>query len=194
MAQKRYKFVYDEINRRHTLGGMPIPSVTDVLPRIKFNLPDVTMKIKRKNGLDNHSMLKMYLDTRETFGDPLLIKIDSFLKEHKKKLGKLQFYERPLVSREYLFCGRPDMVFENAIVDLKSSNYAPRHFSLQLAGYKILIDENYKYRDRKWIVIYPNDNEIIPVNVYDKMAVQLFFGQVKQWHFNKTVNLFLKGA
>jgi hypothetical protein len=185
-------FIYNEETRNHKLDGLDIPSVTQVIPDEKFYCTPEQLETARDEGIDNHSAIKMYNDTGETFGNPLLIAYEKWLKEYDGMLGNLICYERPMFSIKG-FCGRPDTIFEYAIVDFKRGPGDKKRRVLQLAGYSILVQENLKMKTKIWISAYFNGKKIIAKNIYDPQAESIFISLVRKWQIEQTLKKFMEG-
>ena len=187
---------YNDEKHEASYNGVAVPSVTTVLPKVNFYMPESELAIKRENGKERHEMVKLYLDTKHTYDDPFLIMIDEWLKSHKKLTGEMIHHEKKFFSKRHLFWGTPDMVFEDAIIDLKSTLYAPKIFALQMAGYAVLMKEHGLKKIKKWIVLYPSADRSFTMkekNVYNDKAEDVFIALVRKWHLEKTVELYLKG-
>ncbi len=172
-------------------GGIVMPSVTQAIPRPEFRISKSRLEQKRLDGVDLHSMLKAYLDTGNAF-DPIIEQIGDWIESNRSSLGDVVEYEKFRFDEKHLFGGTPDIVFEKAVVDLKSSFYSPRIFSLQLAGYSILSTQAIR-KTRKWFVIYPEKGKIRCKNVFDDRAEKIFIECVRRWHSTKAIELYLRG-
>jgi hypothetical protein len=165
---------YDQEKERYTYNDRPVPRVSEIVPKGKFFVSDERLEETRQEGLDAHGSIKMYWDFKgkDTMENPLLIEFDYWYKENRSMLGDLVCYEKPMYSK-IGFAGRPDLIFSNAIVDLKRSRGNAKTNALQLAGYSILIKEHYKLNIKKWIIIY-YDGKIRSYSVYNPLAVPMF--------------------
>ena len=195
MTRGRLKMLqYDDNKHEYRYKGVVIPSVTQVLPKIDFHMSESKLEVKRLEGKDTHSKIKMFFDTGDDFNDPFLMMLGVWMKTNKKLTGKLVQHEGQLFSKKHLFGGTPDMVFEEALVDWKSSLYAPKHFSLQLAGYNILTSENKVIgKTKKWIILYPDGGVIKMKNVYNSLAEDVFIASVRKWQLERTIENYMKG-
>ena len=178
---------YDDVTHEYKFKGAVIPSVTQVIPRPDFHMSEDRLKEKAEAGKERHSLIKMYHDTKDTFGDPLLIMLDEWEKENEYLTGKLIAYEVNLFSEKHKFAGRPDAIFEKAVVDFKSSWYGHHYNALQLSGYALLAAENNYKGKKKRIVIYPGKKKMLMKNVDDEQADGIFLMLVKKWHMEQEI-------
>ena len=185
-------FIYNEETRKHTLDGIDIPSVTKVLPPKNFYCTPEQLEAARNEGIDNHSAIKMFHDTGETFGNPLLIAYEKWLKENIVFFGELVCHEKPMFSKNG-FCGKADSIFEHAIIDFKRGPGDKKRRALQLAGYSILAQENLKIKTKMLISAYFNDKKIIAKNIYDPHAESIFISLVRKWQIEQTLKKFMEG-
>jgi hypothetical protein len=184
-------FNYNEDTRVHTLDGIIIPSVTQVLPETNFYCTPEQLEAARDEGIDNHSAIKMYHDTGATFGNPLLIAYEEWIKENAGMLGNLKYYEIPMYSKKG-FCGKPDAIYEYAILDFKRGPGDKKRRALQLSGYSILAHENIKLKTKIWISAYFNGKKIIAKNIYDPQAENIFMSLVRKWQIEQTIKNYLE--
>jgi hypothetical protein len=167
-------FRFDAELEKYFYNDAPVPRVSDIVPAGKFFVSPERLEETRQDGNDNHGALKMYWDTKgETFGNPLLEAFDDWYQENRQTLGNLVCHERPMYSNKLKFAGRPDLVLDNAIVDLKRSRVNSKSVALRIAGYHILIKERCKLNLKKWIIIY-FDGKIKSYSVYNPLAVPMF--------------------
>lgn len=182
---------FDADKELYTYNDIRIPRVSELLPKGKFYVSDERLEETRIEGQDNHGAIKMYNDTKgETFGNPLVEAYDAWVKENKSCLGELVCYEKPMYSK-IGFAGRPDLVFDKAIVDLKRSRGNSKINALQMAGYFLLVKENYKLNIKKWIMIYYDGGVIKQYNVFNIMAVDVFRSLVVKYQIEQQLKNYL---
>jgi len=186
---------YDPETHKYYIEEIEVPHITELLPKQQQFVSDEKYEAARQKGEDNHSMIKMYLDTGEIFNDPMLFALDITLKENAKKFGKLKLYEQPLFSTKYMFGGTPDAIFENAIPDFKLNFQNKLYHSLQLAGQYILAVENNLISpdvDDWYIGVYQGQKfKLKPV--YDYEAKDMFLSLVDKYYIDQKINKYLKG-
>ena len=141
---------YNEETRVHYIDGMKIPSVSQLLPKDEIWVDDETYEAARLDGIDRHSRVEQYLDTGDTNFDLMLEKFEALV--DTRKPGKLLLHEQPLFSREFMFCGKPDMLWEFETWDQKRSFGRSVKHALQLAAYDILRKENGYGSNDKWMI------------------------------------------
>jgi hypothetical protein len=175
-------------------GGILVPSVTQVLPSAKFWITPEQLETAREEGTDNHAKICMFYDAgRDTFGDPYLKDFMFFLEEHPE-FGSLLKWETPLYSAKHKFAGRPDIIYDNAIIDIKLTPGDLRRVALQLAGYSILARENKILTSKKWFMIWHDGKKFKLKNVYNDQAEAIFLSLVKRYWIDQATETYFKTA
>ena len=131
----------------------------------------------------------MYLDTGDTFNEPMLFALDIMLKEHEKEFGEIVLYEKPLYSEQFMFAGTPDLICENAIIDFKRSFHSKYYHSLQLAGQYILNGS----KIQNWYIAYYHNAKFRLKPVYHIDADYHFLRLVDKYYIDQKINKYLKG-
>jgi hypothetical protein len=147
---------YNEETRVHYIDGIKVPSVSQLLPRDEVWVDDETYEAARLDGIDRHSRIERYLDTGDTNFDLMLEKFAELVDQRKP--GKLLLHEQPLFSREFMFCGKPDILWEFETWDQKRSFGRSVKHALQLAAYDILREENgYGSNNEWWVAVWDGE-------------------------------------
>lgn len=157
-------FIYDEINRKHTLDGKPIPSVTQVIEVcdswLKTHRQDENVKYALEKGRSIHLACELF-DKGLLSPEPNALdsRIQPYLESWIKFLNtfnpKWISIEQPLFNQQYRFCGKPDRVAtidgKITVIDLKHGAYIET-YKLQCAAYAemcgakdsitVILDEN----------------------------------------------------
>lgn len=193
MQRVRNMIEFNKENHEYKFDSKIIPSVTQVLPKQKFWCTPEQLEAARQEGIDNHAMLKMHLDTGETYGDMLINMFVDWRNSHQTPLGDLIQYEKILFSQKYKFAGRPDFIFEKAIVDLKRIRPDMKQTALQLAGYSILAKENKISNAKQWIIIWPDNGVMKAKNVYNPQAKDVFKSLVTKWYIKQNLKNYMEG-
>lgn len=175
----------------YLIDGARVPSVTEVLPPLDYHCTSEQLEKYRTEGVEDHSKIMMYFDTRDTFGDPFLESFHAFMIEMNGLLGDLVAYERPLFSGKHLFAGRPDMEFTQALADYKRSFISERYHALQLAGYNLLRADNGLPKLKKWFIIWHDEGFKIR-NVYNEHAEYIFTALLKKKKIEQAVDAYFK--
>ena len=183
-------FEYNDERHEYKFDGVILPSVTQVLPKFDFHCSAAVLEAARVEGIDNHSKIKMYLDTGENFDDAYIVAFQKFILDNTDTLGKLKSYEQNLYSVKHKFAGCPDIVFENAIIDVKRNIYDARQHALQLAGYSILCSENQIAKNKIWLIAYHDGIDFKFKNVYNEYAETIFLELVRKWYIDKNVETY----
>lgn len=136
-------FVYDEINRNHTLDGKHIGSVSQIIaPLSDFgNIPPEKLERKRQLGIEFHEAIRLYL-----FNDLLMTSVDPDLRKPMKTFINwaneqhlFGICEAPIHHKTLKYCGKPDLTNGTAIYDWKLRPYNRLTDTLQLEAYKHMI-------------------------------------------------------
>jgi len=170
---------------------MKKPSVTQLLPPIEWFCTPEQLEAARQEGNKFHAKMEWYLASGETFEDPEILSADKVLRENKNYLGKICLIETRLETEK--FTGKPDAVFELAILDYKRTLGNKKYHALQLAGYHILAVENKIIRPtKKWYVLYGQGKAHKLVNVYDERAEAMFLACLKKHEIDRNVEKYLR--
>jgi hypothetical protein len=187
-------FEFDEKTHTYKNDGIIIPSVTQLIPKQNFHVSDERLQECATEGNVNHELIKLYFENdRNTFNEPYLIKFDEIMEVNKDMFGNFIFSEKPLYSEKHRFSGRPDLVFEKAIIDVKRGMGSKKHHSLQTVGYHLLTVENKIIKPNKlWIIAYEDEGRFKMKNVYDPQAEQIFLGLVKKYWIDQATEKYFK--
>jgi len=185
---------YDPEKHIYTLSGKRLFSVTEVLPETDFYCSPERLEQTRIEGTENHSMIKMFLDTGDTFDDPYIVAFSEWLDENMPILGKLLFYEQPMMSIKHVFAGTPDMIFTQAIIDNKRSFGNKKIRALQLAGYYLLAREKGIKKIKTWLNISFQNGKFHARNVYDDRAENVFLACLNRYKNNQLIDSYLKST
>ncbi len=184
---------FDPEKHEYLVDGVKYPSVTQVLPEQKFYCTESHLEAAREDGENTHSLIKMFFDTGDTFGEKILEDLAEKLKELKPITGELVSHDNPMFSAKHFFAGTPDAIFENAIIDFKRSRGDVKRHSLQLAGYHILARENKLIKRTKiWMILYHTGKGWKYIRTHDDTAEEVFLSLVKLWHINESIKNYFK--
>jgi hypothetical protein len=187
-------FEFDEKTHTYKNDGIIVPSVTQLIPKQDFHVSDDRLKECSAEGNVNHELIKLYFEkNRNTFGEPYLIAFNKFLHDNKNLFGEFVCSEKPLYSEKNRFAGTPDLIFANAIVDIKRGPGNKRYLSLQLSAYHLLAIQNKIIKKNTlWITAYENGGKFRMRNVYDLTAEQIFLGLVKKYWIDQATEKYFK--
>lgn len=164
-------FVADEVNRRHTYNGIPVPSVTQIIDICKdfskIKLED--LRIAQEWGSAVHEYLQLYdagelnLETADSRVIPILESWEKMKAERgwiKPILSEKRYY-----SKRYRYTGRLDCVFKEAdryvLIDFKTGDDS--FTDLQTAANLNLVRENYAMiRADRMMIHFDIDGKIRP--------------------------------
>ena len=177
----------------YKIDGNIIPRVTQLLPKQNFFCTPEQLEAARVEGVENHSMIKLYFDTNDTYDNQILIDLETTLKELNYLTGDIVRNENNLFSEKHRFAGTPDAVFEKAIVDFKRSAGNKKIAALQLAGYYILAKENKLLSKTKtWLILYYDNGKWKYYNVYNDKAENIFLSLVKKHNIEQNLKNYME--
>jgi len=196
--------VYDEQTRNHTLDGLPIPSVSQIIAACGFTdslklIPKDIMDRAIAFGNAGHKMVEYDVQNNlDVAALPEAMKPYYFQWQlwREKYKPEIIATERPMASPKYRFCGRPDLIVkiagELAIPDLKFTTATYAYQQLQTAGYELLANENgFKGRIRRMIVRIAADKYEV-VEHKDKNDRAYFLNCLSVWNFKNKHKLLKK--
>ena len=67
---------------------------------------------------------------------------------------KFDLIEQPLLSMKYWFCGTPDRIIGDTLIDIKTPMKQNKLYRLQTMAYKLLYEENFGIRINKRLVVH----------------------------------------
>jgi hypothetical protein len=187
-------FRFDEDTHTYWHDDVRIPSVSEIIPAPEFFVSDERLEECRIEGEDMHARIKLYHDTRETWGDPLLVAFERWEREMEPTLGRLLAYETPMqnLRKSGRYAGTPDMVFVHGVVDFKRTFGNSKKHALQLAAYDMLVNRSDYIGGQYLIVTY--DGEIIKqrdVGQYIDTAKNVFDDLVLAWWARRNYEIYM---
>lgn len=191
MLQK-LKISFNEEQHRYVAdNGIVVPSVSTIIESGKHfaMIPKDVQHAVMYRGTVLHQNINYFIETGDTMGDALLASFSEIYEILVKKYGKYKIGEEALgASYEGMaFGGKPDIVLEGAIVEIKSSlGSAERLYSMQLAAYSMLCEANDITKADTYIICYKNKNgfayKVLP-NTYAGMTPQEAFILALRKHY-----------
>jgi hypothetical protein len=192
---------FDEASHIYRVGGKIIPSVTQVLPTRDFHCTPEQLESASIEGSWNHQLLDMvmgdgsapgFIDSKD---EQKIQAIRDFIVRDNP--GRVVLSEPPdgLYSARHRFAGKPDTVFETAILDMKRTIGDARYHALQLAGYHILALENgiiEKPTKRWYILTVDEGGKYRVVNVWNPLAESVFLDLVRVAHVSANYERYMK--
>lgn len=188
-------FYYDSTSHIYYYNGEEIPSVT----RLIVNEDEFKYVKKEKiiEGTNRHKAIENYLKYNQIDGEyeSFIEKFSETLVVLTKLFGKLLYVETPIYAEHkgVLFAGTPDIVLEDAIVDLKSSLSHQKYYALQLQGYGILVKNNYKIRSKNHIIFAEVGGVFRYKNIYNEEAKEVFEYCLKKYDCERLIKLYYQG-
>jgi hypothetical protein len=171
-----------------------VPSITQAMPEPKFYVTKERLEELKKQGNEDHELIKMYFDTGKIFNEPMLFALDIWYNENKAKFGKLVWHEKPLYSEEQRFAGIPDAIFEHAIIDFKRTFSNKQVHALQTGAQHILAVENKIIKPTKlWFIAYYDNGKMKAKDVYNPEAESVFERCVTKFYLEQQIQNYIKG-
>lgn len=189
-------FTFREEDFTYWLDSVRLPSVTEIIkPLYDFSrIPPNVLENAGNYGKAVHLMIKLWLaeelDTQSL--DPALIKpLEGFINWFKKQTeaGQLEYAEKPLYNKKLGYAGTPDLVFSEAIVDIKTRPYNAATDPLQLAGYAGLVAGTCL---KRYVLFIDLDGNVKLTNAYKKQAGAIFRKLLDKWKMDKAVTDLIK--
>jgi hypothetical protein len=147
-------FLYDEVSRNHKLNGISIPSITQILkPLNDFSgVPDKVLGNASFFGTAVHKVIELYMKgtlDEDSIDVGLRLPLEGFKNwycRHSETLGYIPaeskgIVEVPAYNKKLWYCGRPDIVFDEAIIEIKTRKFKPTTDPLQLIAQKNLFPD-----------------------------------------------------
>lgn len=181
--------IFDADLHTYSIDGKIIPSVSQLIHR-----PEefIFSHKKIQEGIDNHTVIERYL--KEGVVDfeysEIVEKFSEELEAVKKQFGEIVSIEQPywIDYKGMLYAGTPDIVLENAIVDIKYSIAHIKYYALQLAAYSILTG---KEKNKNYIIIAVN-GKAKAKNIYNDQAKAIFIKHLEKYYLTKDIENYYK--
>ena len=133
-------FRLDRVEHRYWLDEEEMPSLTRIIaPLNDFgNVSPVVLSMRAQEGTDIHETIRLWLDgtlDESSLGEGNRIALDLFIEWYESFCsGKLLEYETPTYHRQLKYGTTPDLVFETAIVEIKTRKPILYRDSVQLTA------------------------------------------------------------
>lgn len=194
---------FDEATHRYTVNGNEFPSVTTVIPRKDFFVSSERLEECRMEGEWKHSLLEAFFLDDDPPPTPFNDALKGFLSTHPE-FGEFVGSEVLLWSK-FGYAGRADLLFENAVIDMKRTIGEPRYHALQLVAYqRAAVEHDLIYTSKNhYIISIDDDGKLRQKNVYTQGAETMFLvclraynetNEAKRQGFNMLINSYLRSA
>ena len=152
---------FNSENHTYKLDGIKLPSVTQVIGGAglsdfsKVN-PDI---LKRSQAFGTATHLACMLDDKHQLDmkslDPALFPYLKSWQKFKRDFGITDFkeIEKQVYSTKYQYAGCLDRLWEDALIEIKTSTSIPITAGLQLAGYQNAYEEMYKVKIKRRLCV-----------------------------------------
>ena len=179
IAEVSRAVVFDEAAHSYTVNGKPVPSVTTVMPSKGFFVTEERLEECRADGKFNHKRLEAYFLDDAPIEDPVNAAITEFIDKHPE-FGSYVGSEVVLWSK-FGYAGTSDLLFENAVVDMKRTIGDKKIHALQLAGYhRAAVEHGLIASNRNHYIIRIDDKgKLEQKNVWNQYSDIMFLSCVK---------------
>ena len=195
--------VFDEAAHRYTVNGNEFPSVTTVIPRKDFFVSTERLEECRREGEWKHSLLEAFFIDDNPPSTPFNDALKGFLSMHPE-FGEFVGSEVLLWSK-FGYAGRADLLFENAVIDMKRTIGEPRYHALQLGAYQRAAVEHDLISASKnhYIISIDDAGKLRQKNVYTQGADTMFLvclkaynepDETKRQGYTRIINTYLRSA
>jgi len=147
MLKKKTIHFSEETHKYLDESGNAIPSVSIIIGTGKHfsHIPPDRQADIMARGSKLHQDVDYFISTGDTLGLPLLEKFAKKFTELTNDFGKVVANEKPMAAEYmgYAFAGKPDIVCEGGVIEVKSSlGSSERIYGIQLGGYGMLCEAN----------------------------------------------------
>ena len=195
------KLIFDEENHIYTLDGVRVPSVTQILQGaglVSFNAvnPDI---LERAQKFGSASHLACALDDKNQLDmkslDPALLPYLENWRQFKKDFGITEFaeIEKQVFSKRYQYAGCLDRLWENTLIEIKTSTSIPITTGLQLIGYQTAYREMTKIRIKRRLCVQLLEGTYKLQEYKDKTDKTAFLSCVNLYHWKRINNIKQRG-
>jgi hypothetical protein len=175
-------FVYDEESRCHLLNGVQIPSVTQIIQPLVNYFADIPNNAATF-GTAVHKTIELWLlgkldeDTLNEHLKKPLERFKTWWHTYSHVLGFMpaensSYVEVPLYNPKLRYCGKPDLVFNEAIIDIKTRKFKPIVDYVQMAAYRGLFND-WPFK-RLYVLEIDIDGDCKLVNAEHRQAYGVF--------------------
>ena len=191
------KLIFDEENHIYTLDGVRVPSVTQILQGaglVSFNAvnPDI---LERAQKFGSASHLACALDDKNQLDmkslDPALLPYLENWRQFKKDFGITEFaeIEKQVFSKRYQYAGCLDRLWENTLIEIKTSTSIPTTTGLQLIGYQTAYREMTKIKIKQRLCVQLLEGTYKVQEYKDKIDASVFLACLTLINWKKINNL-----
>ena len=183
-------------NHEYLIDGVRVPCVSDIL-KAEHIIEDKFFKddYGANKGRMIHDAIRMHLQgTMETPPQGIVGEyFEGFLKFATDfKINEIVYLETPLFSKRWNFCGTPDLfalIGKSLILsDWKSGASLHPATALQLAMYKILVEENQtrKVKEMMSVKLSPGKYSLGDPKIYNNPhSVNVAYGVINEYYWKK---------
>ncbi len=161
---------FNRVTHEYTIGGVKVPSVSGILKpydrKIYALIPSATLEKAGRFGTNVHDTIDFFLADclDESKLDPALAMclkaFKLWMSEHEVYPDDLTHRERPLYSTSRMYAGTPDIVWDKfeflpkTLIDVKTRLPKNDRDGIQMAGYDLLLKENFDLPVKHYYVLY----------------------------------------
>ena len=176
METKDY-FLFEPESHTYWLGERRLPSVSEIIEPLDCyrNVPADALQRAQAFGTALHSTIESWLNYNQLLDEALVKPLEGFIKWFESALdfgNQKLIVEKPTYHPKLFYGGTPDLVFEEAIIDIKSRPYNKILDPIQLAAYAKLYPD---FPPKKLYVLeIDQDGKTTLTNAEDKQAWGMF--------------------
>ena len=198
MENKEFRF--DPIEHKYWLGDKEMPGVTKIIaPLNDFSMvnPDVLSK-KAKSGSDIHLTVKLWLDNtldESTLDEGNKIALDLvnawLISDDACQFGVLKEWEKPTYHEKLKYGTTPDLVFDEAVVELKTRAFKPYVDPVQLIAQARCLPE---WPPKSLWVLFVDivNRKTVLQNAENKHAWGMFRKLLEKWRYDREIETLIK--
>ena len=178
--------------------GTIYPSVTKIIKTEEHfsNIPKDRQRQIMDKGTILHQDIDYFISTGDTAGNSVLEGFADIYQQLLNYYGEFICGEVPLGASydDMVYAGKPDIVLENAVVEIKSSLSAIRVYTMQLEGYAMLVEANFNITPKERVICYRKNNEweiyVTAEGFGGVKAREAFIAMLKKYYLNQIVNTY----
>jgi hypothetical protein len=190
------EFIYNEETRVHTLDGVCIPSVSQIIaPLSDFSMiPKHILDRKCQLGINFHKAIELYMLgdlCMESLDSDIIRPMETFIEWERTQADRdFAKYEEVLFNPDWGYCGKTDRVSNNSVIDFKLRPYNKTTDPLQMAGYDRCVAPS--LIRKKNVLSFDIKGKLKIHDASNSQAWPMFQAMLKQWKETQKFNNLLK--
>lgn len=192
---------FDEMSHTYVAeNGVKLPSVSAIVDtgkHFEFIPKDKQQEIMARGSI-LHQNIEYFVTTGDTAGDQVLEYFAQVYEEIQRMFGKYVTSEKPMAASydDMAFAGKPDIVLENAVVEIKSSlGSAERVYGMQLAAYGLLCKAHKVSKPDNYVICYRHNGKwaykVLPKAFGGITLQDAFIAALSKYYYTKKLEQYL---